>query len=149
MQKIGFMVVVFIAWLALVGFLLMTPSYRMSIQAKLASSSGDYEKAHELATQAELLDPYNRMAMAIARESEDQLALKRYIRDAKETQKVIMGLLSQKSITKEQKLRIKLMLEVAIGQYENSASIKRVGNDLTSAQLYKWFADLYARAYQN
>jgi len=79
---------------------------------------GNYDKAYELASRAFTLNPYNRMAFTLQVQSEIAKEWQRFINDADEYFKKIEQIANKPKITKKDKLKIKIMLEILIGEYK-------------------------------
>ena len=94
------------------------PSYRLSIEARYYYEVGNYEKAYNLATLAFNLDPYNRMAFTVMTQSKIAKDWVRFIQDSDRYFKEIEEIANKPVITKKDKLRIKIMLEILLGEYK-------------------------------
>jgi tetratricopeptide (TPR) repeat protein len=79
---------------------------------------GDYDKAYELASRAYVLNPYNRMAFTLKVQSQIAKEWQHFINDANNFFKKIEEIANKPIITKKDKLRIKLMLEILIDEYK-------------------------------
>ncbi len=92
-------------------------SYRLSLEAKVYYEMEDYNKAYTLAKEAYKIKPYNNMAFAIMTQSRIAKEWIAYIKEADGYFEKISKITSKQNITKSDKVRIKLMLEILINQY--------------------------------
>ena len=99
-------------------FYFFNDSYRYSIEAKAYFSIGEYQKAEELAEKAYQLDKYNRMAFTILTQSKIAKQWKQYIQTSKEYFFNIESISNKEKITNADKIRVKMMLELIIGEYK-------------------------------
>ncbi|HIC09927.1 MAG TPA: hypothetical protein EYO61_01030 [Campylobacterales bacterium] len=99
-------------------YLYFNPSYKLSMEAKIYYSMGEYRIALELANQALELRSYNTMAFHIKTRSEEALKIINYIEEADKYQQEIIEILKERPISKENKYRIKMMSDIVIGNYE-------------------------------
>jgi len=98
------------------------PSYRLSLEAKYYFKRGNYEKAYELASLAFNLDPYNKMAFTIKTQSLIAQEWVRFIEDSDRYFKEIEKIANKPEITQKDKLKIKIMLEILLGEYKTLKS---------------------------
>jgi tetratricopeptide (TPR) repeat protein len=96
---------------------MLNDSYRLSIEAKYFFETGDYKKAETLAKKAYILDPYNRMAFTVYTQSKIAKEWKNYINDATNYFKKIKQIANKDKITKKDKQKVKIMLEIIINEY--------------------------------
>jgi tetratricopeptide (TPR) repeat protein len=105
-----------------VAYFYLNPSYRLSLEAKYYFETGNYEKAYRLAQEAYVLDPYNRMAFKITVQSRIAESWVRFIKDADDYFSQIEKIAQKKRITKKDRLKIKVMLEILLGEYQTLKS---------------------------
>jgi len=79
---------------------------------------GNYQKAYELAKKAYTLNPYNKMAFSIKTQAQIAKEWQNFINNANDYFKRIEKIANKDIITKKDKLRVKLMLEILIGEYK-------------------------------
>jgi tetratricopeptide (TPR) repeat protein len=96
---------------------MLNDSYRLSMEAKYFFEIGDYKKAEILAKKGYILDPYNRMAFTIYMQSKIAKEWQNYINDAKEYFKKIEKIANKNKITKKDKEKVKIMLEIIMEEY--------------------------------
>jgi predicted transcriptional regulator len=94
------------------------PSYRLSWEAEYYFETGNYKKAYRLAHEAYLLDPYNRMAFKLEVQSNIAISWKRFINDADNYFKDIEKIAQKQNITPQDRLKVKIMLEILLGEYK-------------------------------
>jgi hypothetical protein len=79
---------------------------------------GEYDKAYRLAQEAYILDPYNRMAFTIIVQSKIAKEWVGFINDYNTFIKEIEKIANKPYITKKDKLKIKIMLEILLDEYK-------------------------------
>ncbi len=94
------------------------PSYRLSWEAKYFFETGNYEKAYTLAREAYALNPYNKMAFSIKTQSKIAAQWQQFIDDFDTYFSQIEKIANKPYITDKDKLRIKMMLEILLGEYK-------------------------------
>jgi tetratricopeptide (TPR) repeat protein len=97
---------------------MFNPSYRLSLEARYYFEIGEYDKAIKLAHQAYILDPYNRMAFTLETQAKIAKEWVQFLKDAKEYFSKIEQIASKEKITKKDKIRVKMMLEILIDEYK-------------------------------
>ncbi len=126
-------------------FFFINPSYQNSFQARLEYMMDRYETAYELAHKAYKLDAYNKMAFDVLTKSKKALLYIEYTKRAKEYFAKINHISSKNNISQADKLKIKFMCEVAIGEYEE-LSKKHFDNDKLknkAKEYYEKFKQIY------
>jgi len=93
---------------------MLNTSYRLSLEAKYFFQKGDYKKAEVLAKEAYNLEPYNRMAFSIYTQSKIAKEWQNYIDYSEKYFKRIEEIANQDTISKKDKEKIKIMLEIII-----------------------------------
>ncbi len=88
------------------------------MEAKYFFEIGEYKKAYNLAKEAYTLNPYNRMAFSLKTQSKIAGEWQHFINDANDFFKKTEEIADKENITKKDKLRIKIMLEILIGEYK-------------------------------
>ena len=94
-------------------------SYILSLEAKYYFEVEEFDKAYKKAKEAYILDPYNKMAFSIYTQSQIAKEWQNFINDAKEYFKKIEEIANKENITKKDKLKIKMMLEILMDEYKN------------------------------
>jgi len=127
MKKIiFFFVVVFGVFL----YYFLDDSYRYSLEAKAYYELGEYDKAYKLAQKAYELNKYNRMAFTIVTQADIAKVWEKFIKDSNQYFFEIDSISNKETITKADKIRIKMMLEIIIGEYKNLPTSKLLDKDL-------------------
>ncbi len=88
------------------------------MEAKYFFEIGNYTKAYKLASEAYTLNPYNRMAFTIKIQSKIASQWQHFINDANDFFNKTEQIANKNDITKKDKLRIKIMLEILLGEYK-------------------------------
>jgi len=109
---------------------LFNSSYRYSLEAKTYYEFGEYQKAYQLAQKAYKLDKYNRMAFTILTQSKIAKEWDEFIKDSKSYFMQIESISNKETISKADKIRIKMMLEIIIGEYKNLPNSKLTNKSL-------------------
>ena len=105
--------------MGVVTYFSFNKSYRLSLEARYYFEIEEFDKAYKKAKEAYILDPYNRMAFSIYNQSQIAKEWQNFINDAKKYFKDIKEIADKENITKKDKLKIKMMLEILIDEYEN------------------------------
>jgi tetratricopeptide (TPR) repeat protein len=100
------------------------------MEAKYFFETGDYKKAELLAKKAYILDPYNRMAFTVYTQSKIAKQWQNYINDAIKYFKEIENIANKPNITKKDKLKVKVMLEIIMEEYKTLPQSKLLPKDL-------------------
>jgi len=116
--KIFFILLVLITVIAIYFYYLFDKSYMISLEAKKLYRAGDYQSAMDLAQKAYELNQYNRMAFTVLVQSEESLKWVKYIRQTKEYLAFIRQLNEQEEISKGDLLRIKMICEISVADFE-------------------------------
>jgi len=88
------------------------------MEAKYFFEIGDYKKAYKLAKEAYSLNPYNQMAFSIKTQSQISIKWQHFINDANDFFKKIEEIADKSNITQKDKLRVRIMLEILMGEYK-------------------------------
>lgn len=116
------------------GFYFITnPSYEDSLQAKVNYFLKDYESAYGYAKKAYDKDRYNKMAFTVLTQSKIALEHKGYIKRGLEYLGKIKLISKKKSISSEDRSRIKLMCEIMLGEYKNLPLSKLTDEELKNS----------------
>jgi tetratricopeptide (TPR) repeat protein len=91
----------------------------MSLEAKAYYEFGEYSKAKELAQKAYKKNRYNTMAFTVLTQSKIAEIWQNYIKESNEYLFDIESISNKKVITKKDKIKIKMMLEIIIGEFHN------------------------------
>jgi len=127
MKKVFF---IFLLIFVIVSVYLFNSSYRYSLEAKTYYEFGEYQKAYQLAKKAYKLDKYNRMAFTILTQSKIAKEWDEFIKDSKTYFMQIESISNKETISKADKIRIKMMLEIIIGEYKNLPNSKLTNKTL-------------------
>jgi tetratricopeptide (TPR) repeat protein len=133
--------------LLIIFFIGFSDSYKYSFEAKVKYTLGDYDEAMKLASKAFELDPYNKMAFSILAQSKISIKFLDYINDAKEYLKKIDRLSKKKTLSQQDKIKIKMMCEVMLGRFK-----KLSPTIMTDKSLYKKSKELnkeFVKIYEN
>ena len=144
------LIFIFILILGLLSYSYFKPSFRYSLEAKYFYETGNYKKAYQLAKEAYNLDPYNRMAFTIYTQAPIAEQYMEYINSSKKYFREIENIANKENITKADKLRIKMMLEIIIDGYKTLKPSKLISNSLKAEakDYYKKAEDLYESVYK-
>jgi tetratricopeptide (TPR) repeat protein len=128
---------------------MLNDSYRLSMEAKYFFEIGDYKKAEILAKKAYILDPYNRMAFTIYTQSQIAKEWEGYIKDSINYFKKIEQIANKNVITKKDREKIKIMLEIIIDEYKTLKKSHLLPEDLKlkAKQLYEKGKKLYVEVF--
>jgi len=120
-------------------------SYRYSIEAKAYYELDKYEKSYKLAKKAYELDKYNRMAFTILTQSKIAKSWQKFIQESESYFNKIEIISNKEKITKADKIRIKMMLEIIIGEYQHLEHSNFLSEDLkfNAQKQYKKAKELY------
>lgn len=138
MKKIVF---IFLTFFAVFLYYFLNESYRLSFEAKMYYEMGEYDKAYILAQKAYKIKPYNNMALTVMTQSKIAKEWLDYIKEADGYFQIISNISNKKEITKADKFRIKLMLEILINRYPFL-----IDSYLISDELYQKTKDRYLKA---
>ena len=127
MKKIFFF---FVVILGVTLYYFLDDSYRYSLEAKAYYELGEYDKAYKLAQKAYELNKYNRMAFTIVTQADIAKVWEKFIKDSNQYFFEIDSISNKETITKADKIRIKMMLEIIIGEYKNLPTSKLLDKDL-------------------
>jgi tetratricopeptide (TPR) repeat protein len=142
MKKIFFF---FIVVLGVFLYYFLNDSYRYSLEAKAYYELGEYEKAYKLAQKAYKLDKYNRMAFTIVTQTKIAKIWQNFIKESNEYFVEIDSISNKETITNADKIKIKMMLEIIIGEYKNLPHSKLLNKELEvqADKNYKRAKELY------
>ena len=128
MKKI--LIFFFIIIIAIISYYLFNDSYRYSLEAKTYYEMGNYKKAYNLANKAYKLDKYNRQAFTILTQSKIAKVWYDYIKESDEYFMQINSISNKDIIKNDDKIRIKMMLEIIIGEFKTLPHSKLLNEDL-------------------
>ena len=122
----------------------------LSLEARYYYEIGDYKKAYELAKRAYILNPYNRMAFTIKTQSKIALSWQNFIDDFDKFFDKIQEIANKENITKKDKLRIKIMLEILISEYKTLKPSLLIPEKLKkeAKEKYQKARELYERLFK-
>ena len=132
LSKIVLLIVSF-TFLSLSGFYFFTDSsYQDSFEARFYYLIGNYKKAYNFAKKSYDKDPYNKMAFTVLTQSKIATQYVDYTKTGNEYLSRIDKISSKKEYSDADKVRIKLMCEIMLGDYKKLSPTK-----LTNAELVK------------
>ncbi|WP_462109113.1 hypothetical protein [Campylobacter concisus] len=132
-NKISIFIAIFIV--TLFGlFFYSDNSYKLALEAKFYYESKDYEKALNLSQKALDIDIYNKMANTVLNQSKAAIKFSSYIKNGKEYIERIKEM-SQGSVSKVDKERIKMMCEIMIDDFESLRNLALLDAELKSEAL--------------
>jgi tetratricopeptide (TPR) repeat protein len=128
---------------------MLNDSYRLSIEAKYFFETGDYKKAEILAKKAYILDPYNRMAFTVYTQSQIAEKWQNYIDDCVKYFKKIEQIANKDKITKKDKERVKIILEIIMEEYKTLPSSTLLPKNLKikAKEMYEKGKKLYVEVF--
>lgn len=109
-------------------------SYKLALEAKFYYESKEYEKALNLSQKALDIDIYNKMANTVLNQSKAAIKFSSYIKNGKEYIERIKEM-SQGSVSKVDKERIKMMCEIMIDDFESLRNLALLDAELKSEAL--------------
>jgi hydrogenase maturation factor len=101
-----------------VGYFLFNPSYKLSTEARVYYSIGEYGEAYRLSSEALEKDIYNSMAIHIKSRSGKTLELIKFNKESEEASQQIIELIKKGELSRGDKVRLKMISDVVIGNYE-------------------------------
>jgi len=122
----------------------------LSLEAKYYYEIGNYKKAYELAKKAYILNPYNRMAFTIKTQSQIAQNWQNFIDDFDKFFDKIQEIANKENITKKDRLRIKIMLEILISEYKTLKPSLLIPQKLKkeAKEKYQKARELYERLFK-
>lgn len=109
-------------------------SYKLALEAKFYYESKEYEKALNLSQKALDIDIYNKMANTVLNQSKAAIKFSSYIKNGKEYIERIKEM-SQGSVSKVDKERIRMMCEIMIDDFESLRNLALLDAELKSEAL--------------
>ncbi len=123
-------IVFFILILSIFLYYFFNTSYRLSLEAKAYYEFKEYSKAKKLAEQAYKLNKYNTMAFTVLTQSKIAETWQNFIKESNEYLFNIESISNKEVITEADKTKIKMMLEIIIGEFNNLPKSKLLDEDL-------------------
>jgi tetratricopeptide (TPR) repeat protein len=120
----------FILILSIFLYYFFNTSYRLSLEAKAYYEFKEYSKAKKLAEQAYKLNKYNTMAFTVLTQSKIAETWQNFIKESNEYLFNIESISNKEVITEADKTKIKMMLEIIIGEFNNLPKSKLLDEDL-------------------
>ena len=118
-------------FLLLSGFYFFADSsYQDSFEARFYYFVGNYNKAYEFAKRSYDKDPYNKMAFTVLTQSKIATQYVDYIKTGNEYLNRINAISSKKIYNDADKVRIKLMCEITLGDYKKLSPTKLTDTEL-------------------
>ena len=138
-------IILFVIIMLIVGYYTINPTYTKSIEAKAYYEMGEYQKAYQLAKEAYKQNSYNTMAFTVLTQSKISLRWIKFIKDSNNYFSQIDSISNKKIISKADKIRIKMMLEIILGEYKNLPHSKLTDKSLINQanKQYKKAKELY------
>ena len=129
---------------------MLSPTYRLSLEAKYYFEKEDFKKAYELAKKAYILDPYNKMAFSILTQSKIAQSYQNFNNDFNNYFDKIKKISEKENISDKDKKRIKMMLEILIDEYKNLKPSILLPKSLKekSEKNYQKVKELYERVFK-
>jgi hypothetical protein len=149
LSKVVLLIVTFL-FLSLSAFYFMgNSSYQNSFESRFYYFIGNYSRAYELAKKAYAQDSYNKMAFTVLTQSKIAKEYVDYIKAGNEYFDKIDKISSKKVYKDADKIRIKLMCEVMMGNYEKLVPTSLTDKDLVknAKQMYEKFKQLYQQLF--
>jgi len=149
LSKIVLLVVTFL-FLSLSAFYFAgDSSYQNSFESRFYYFIGNYSKAYELAKKAYDEDAYNKMAFTVLTQSKIAKEYEDYIKAGNEYFDKIDKISSEKVYKDVDKVRIKLICEVMIGNYKKLVPTKLTDKELVknAKKMYEKFKQLYQQLF--
>jgi len=121
------------------------PSYRLSLEAKTYYEFKQYSKAEKLAKEAYEINKYNTMAFTVLTQSKIAKVWQNYIKESNQYLFDIDSISNKDVITKADKIKIKMMLQIIIGEFQNLPKSKLLDEELKqkATQNYEKAVELY------
>jgi hypothetical protein len=141
----------FILILSIFLYYFFNTSYRLSLEAKAYYEFKEYSKAKKLAEQAYKLNRYNTMAFTVLTQSKIAEIWQNYIKESNEYLFNIESISNKEVITEADKTKIKMMLEIIIGEFNNLPKSKLLDEDLKqkAKKNYMEEINLYNEIFKN
>ena len=138
-------IILFVIIMLIVGYYTINPTYTKPIEAKAYYEMGEYQKAYQLAKEAYKQNSYNTMAFTVLTQSKISLRWIKFIKDSNNYFSQIDSISNKKIISKADKIRIKMMLEIILGEYKNLPHSKLTDKSLINQanKQYKKAKELY------
>ena len=149
LSKIVLVVVTFLFLSLSVIYFMGNSSYQNSFESRFYYFIGNYSKAYELAKKAYDEDSYNKMAFTVLTQSKIAKEYVDYIKTGNEYFDKIDKISSKKLYKDGDKVRVKLICEVMMGNYEKLVPTKLTDKDLVknAKQMYDKFKQLYQQLF--
>lgn len=123
---------------AMAVYFYLHPSYRLSLEAKIYYTIGEYESAYEIAEQAYELNQYNRMAFTVMVQSKNAQKFLEFIEMAKEYYTQIQAIAAKEDVNNADKIKIKMLSEVVLQSHKRLNPTQLTDETLVKdAQKYK------------
>ncbi len=128
------------------GFYFLTnTSYQDSFEARFYYLVGNYKKAYDFAKKSYDKDPYNKMAFTVLTQSKIATEYVNYIKTGNDYFSRIDKISSKKDYSDADRIRIKLMCQIMLGEYKKLVPTKLTNSDLVkdAKKLDDKFQQLY------
>jgi hypothetical protein len=99
-------------------YFLISPSYQKSTKARVLYYMDDYETSYKLSKEAYEMEPYNKMAYSVMKQSLLALDFISFINEANTYYEKIEMIVRQSQINNQDKFRIKMMTQIVIDRFD-------------------------------
>jgi len=134
----------------MVLYFYMHPSYKLSLEAKVYYSIGDYDSALKTAKKAYQMDTYNRMAFTVVVQSRHAKKHLEFIEMAKEYYAKIKKISQQQEVSKADRVRIKMLTQIVLDSYKRLKATPLIDTVLIedAKKYYENFMQLQQRLFK-
>jgi hypothetical protein len=125
-------------------YFLLSPSYQKSTKAKVLYYMDDYELSYQLSKEAYEMEPYNKMAYSVMKQSLLSLNWIHFIKEANDYYNKIEMIVRQDNINNRDKFRIKMMTDIVIDRFDKLTYTRMTDKDLVikAKSLHKDFIEI-------
>ncbi len=126
------------------------PSYKLSLEAKVYYSIGDYDSALETAQKAYEQNEYNRMAFTVLVQSKNAKKFLEFIRMAKEYYAKIETISQKETISNADRQKIKMLTQIVLESYKRLNATRLTDEVLVedAKKYYENFVALHRRVFE-
>jgi len=149
MSKRVFLLFFTLAIALLFVFLVLNPSYRKSVEARFLLFNEEYEDALRLAKEGYVLDPYNKMSISVINSAAGAIEYISYIEQSKEYLNSIILIANSKTISDEDRKRVRMMCEYMIERYDilRNTRTADIGLRTEAKEQYEKFKEIYEEVF--
>jgi hypothetical protein len=125
-------------------YFILSPSYQKSTQARVLYYMDDYEMSFRLSKEAYEMEPYNKMAYSVMKQSMLALDLIKFIHEANRYYEKIEMIVRQANISHQDKFRIKMMTDIVIDKFDKLSYTRMTDDNLINQAkvLHKDFIEI-------